>query len=537
VTGRRRYIRRVRIAALDLGTNSFHLLVAEVRGDGGFDPLVREKEMLRLGDTVALHGSIPELAADRAVATVRRFRLLADAAGADEIVACATSAIRVAANGDELVDRIESETGVDVRVIDGLTEAQLIFRAIRASVLLDPAPALCFDLGGGSVEIMVGDAAGLHWAASENLGVGRLTAELVESDPLSKEDRRRLRDRIESVLGPVAATVAHFEPKLVVGTSGTLEDLAHMVAARRREDVPTSLNQLTISRAEFLPLHKLIISSKASERRRLEGLESRRVDLIPAGSMFLATVMELFDFDELTVSEWALREGILLDAIGHHDPVDWTDDPRAIRRASVQGLARRYDIDVDHSRQVARLALALFDQTTELHGLSAHDRELLEYAALLHNIGQHVSSEGHHRHAAYLIRYGQLRGFDPTEVNLLAGIARWHRKGDPRPTDETGPLAADDEDRLRKLTALLRVADGLDRSHHDIVDDVHVRVGPSLVRVYLDAGGNVELEQWAARRRRSLFEKVFDRELELTTHPAGRLRSAVSPADLPPSGG
>lgn len=527
----------MRIAALDLGTNSFHLLVAEVHGDGGFEPLVREKEMLRLGDEVARHGAVPEVAIDRAVATARRFRLLADAAGADEIVACATSAVRVAANGDALVDRIEAETGVDVRVIDGITEAQLIFGAIRASVLLDPAPALCFDVGGGSVEIMVGDATGLHWATSENLGVGRLTAELVESDPLGKRDRRRLRERIETVLAPIADEVARFTPKLVVGTSGTLEDLAHMVAARRREDVPASLNQLTITRDEFLPLHKLIISSKAAERRRLEGLEARRVDLIPAGSMFLATAMELFGFEELTVSEWALREGMLLDAIGHHDPADWTDDPRAIRRASVQGLARRCDVDADHSRQVARLAVSLFDQTTELHGLDPADRELLEYSCLLHNIGQHVSRDGHHKHAAYLIRHGQLRGFDPTEVNLLAAIARWHRKGDPRPIDEADdPLGPDGDERLRKLTALVRIADGLDRSHRDVIDDVRVHVGPSLVRVYLDADGNVELEQWAARRRRALFEEVFDRELEVTNHPAGR-RRPVSGVGPPRSGG
>src|SRR6266511_4017526 len=238
----------VRIAALDLGTNSFHLLVAEAHPDGGFTPLVREKEMLRLGDVVARDGRVPDEPAEQAVATVRRFRQLADTAGAEEVHACATSAIRLAANGDQLVDRIEAETGVNVRVIDGLTEAQLIFGAIRASVLLDPAPALCFDLGGGSVEIMVGDAAGLRWAASENVGVGRLTAELVQSDPLSKEDRRRLRDRLTAVLAPVTAEVAAFEPKLVIGSSGTLEDLAHMVAARRKEDVPVSLNQLTITR-------------------------------------------------------------------------------------------------------------------------------------------------------------------------------------------------------------------------------------------------------------------------------------------------
>ncbi len=521
----------MRIAAFDLGTNSFHLLVAQAHADG-FVPLVREKEMLRLGDAVAREGRIPDALGDEAVATVRRFRLLADAAHTDEIHACATSAIRIAANGDELVDRIETETGVNVRVIDGLTEAHLIFGAIRASVVLHPAPALCIDLGGGSVEIMVGDAGGLRWAASENLGVGRLTAELVESDPPSKDDRRRLRDRIRSALEPIATEIAPFEPKLAVGSSGTLEDIAHMVAARRQEDVPVSLNQLTFTRDEFLPLHKLIMSSKASERRRLVGLEARRVDLIPAGSMFLATAMDVFALDRLTVSEWALREGIVLDAIGHHDPADWSEDPHAIRRASVQSLTRRCGVGVNHSRQVARLAVELFDQTTELHGLGPDDRELLEYAALLHNIGQHVSNEAHHKHAAYLIRHGQLRGFDPEEVNLIAAMARWHRKGDPKPTDEAyGELGPEAEDRLRRLTALLRVADGLDRSHHDVVRDLHVHVGPSLVLVRLDPDGDVELEQWAARRRRELFEKVFQRELEVTAHPAGRARARVSAFD------
>ena len=508
----------MRLAALDLGTNSFHLLVAEVQPDGHFSPVVREKEMLRLGDVVSREGRITPEAADRAVETVRRFRLLAEAAGAAEIHACATSAIRGAANGDALVDRIEADTGVEVRVIDGLTEAQLIFGAVRASVLLEPAPALCFDLGGGSVEIMVGDATGLRYATSENLGVGRLTAALVHSDPLSKDDRRALRDHITDGLEPVAAAVAPHSPQLVVGSSGTLEDLARMVAARRDHAVPASLNQLMITRDELAPLHKLLTTGKAAERRKIEGLDSRRVDLIPAGSMFLHTAMDVFGFDTLTVSEWALREGILLDAIGRHDPADWSDDPRAIRRASVQGLARRCDVSQAHSSQVTRMALALFDGTTELHGLDAHDRELLEHAATLHNIGQHVSNEGHHRHAAYLIRHGGLRGFDPDEVRLLAAIARWHRRGNPKETDEApGPYGRDGEARLRKLTALLRVADGLDRGHHDAVRDLDVHVGSSLVRVRARHDvHDVELEQWAARRRRELFEKVFDRELEVT---------------------
>jgi exopolyphosphatase/guanosine-5'-triphosphate,3'-diphosphate pyrophosphatase len=512
---------RMRIAALDLGTNSFHLLIAEVHPDGSFTPLEREKEMLRLGDHVSREGLIPPAAADLAVATVRRMKMLADAADAPELVACATSAIRLAANGCDLVDRVERETGVEVDVINGLTEARLIFGAIRASVVLEPAPALCFDLGGGSLEVMVGSASGMQWAASENLGVARLTADFVHSDPISKSDRRTLREHLTSTLNPIAERVRRFEPRLVVGSSGTLEDLARMVAARRDAQVPVSLNQLSFSRDEFLPLHDDIVSSKPSERRRMEGLEPRRVDLIVAGSMFLAAAMEAFEFDELTISEWSLREGILLDAIGHHDPADWTEDPRAIRRASVQSLARRCSFPEEHSRQVARLALDLFDQTEELHELDATDRELLEYAALLHDIGEHVAHDGHHRHAAYLIQHGRLRGFTPEEVALLGALARWHRRGDPRATEELGPLGPGGEKRLRKLAALLRIADGLDRSRSQAVDAIDVQVGPSLVMIRLTSDRDTELEQWGARRKRDLFEKVFNRELEVTAHPSG----------------
>jgi exopolyphosphatase / guanosine-5'-triphosphate,3'-diphosphate pyrophosphatase len=504
---------------MDLGTNSFHLLVADVYPDGHIEPLVREKEMLRLGDVVSRHGWIPTTAAEQAVATVRRFRLLASAADATEVLARATSAIRRAENGAELVDRIERETGVVVEVISGHEEARLIFGAIRASVVLDPAPAVCFDLGGGSLEVMVGDARGMQWGTSLPLGVARLTAELVHSDPLSKRDRRALHDRIVDELTPARREVEHFAPKLAVGSSGTLECLAQMVVARRDEEPPSSLNQLTITRAEIEPLHKEIIGSTASERLRLDGLEARRVDLVVAGSMILVTAIEKFDLDALTISEWALREGIVLDAVGHGTLVA-SDNPRAIRRESVHSLARRCNWPEAHARQVALLALELFDTTEQLHGLDADDRELLEHAALLHDIGEHVSSAGHHRHSAYLVRNGQLRGFAPDEVEALAAIVRWHRSGDPRPSDEFPLLDADAIARVRILTALLRIADGLDRSREQNVYGLDTMVTPSLVLVRLRSAGDTELEVWGARRKRALFEKLFDREVEFTSHPA-----------------
>jgi exopolyphosphatase/guanosine-5'-triphosphate,3'-diphosphate pyrophosphatase len=220
----------------------------------------------------------------------------------------------------------------------------------------------------------------------------------------------------------------------------------------------------------------------------------------------------VFDFDELTVSEWALREGIVLDAIRRHDPADWSDDPRAIRRASVQGLARRCNWNEAHARQVAKLALALFDGTVELHQLGSEDRELLEYAAFLHDIGEHVATTGHHKHGAYLVENGRLRGFSPEEVQLLAALARWHLRGTPTPGDDFSLI---DESRLRKLCALLRLADGLDRGRASVVDDIDVRVGASLVVLRVLAHTDAELELWGARRKRELFEKVFDRDVEL----------------------
>jgi exopolyphosphatase/guanosine-5'-triphosphate,3'-diphosphate pyrophosphatase len=513
----------MRIGALDLGSNSFHLLVADVHPDGTFESVTREKDMLRLGDEVAREGLITETTARRVVESARRLKQIAEASGATEVIAKATSALRSASNGSDVVDQIEAATDIDVEVINGQEEARLIFAAIRASVVIDPSPALCIDLGGGSVELMVGDANRLLWVTSLNLGVGRLTERFVHSDPPSKSERNALEAYLRETLEPVAKEVAGFSPQMTVGSSGTLSDLAAMVVAFQTGEEPRSRNQLTVSRDEFLPLHERIVRAKTSDRRRMDGLEEKRAELIVAGSMFLAVAMDVFGFERITISEWALREGIILDAVGHHDPDDWSDDPRALRRAAVASLARRCQSDPDHTRNVARLALQLFDATRELHGLGAADRELLEYAVLLHDIGQHVSRQGHHRHAAYLVEHAQLRGFSPDEVTFLAALVRHHRRGDPKPSEPLyGALSNRDRERVRRLAAILRVADGLDRGRRGGVTQVSAQITDNLVILRVRAQDDAELELWATRRRRDLFEKVFDRELEVVVEPATR---------------
>ncbi|HSS10933.1 MAG TPA: hypothetical protein VLL25_13675, partial [Acidimicrobiales bacterium] len=297
----------MRIAALDLGSNSFHLLVADAHPDGTFEPLVREKEILRLADVVARQGRIGPEGAAAAVEVVLRFRALADSVDADEIVACATSALREADDSAEVVDHIEGETGVRVSVINGKEEARLIFAAVRASVVIDPGPALALDLGGGSLELMVGDQSGLAWSRSVKLGAARLAAELVKGDPPTGGDQRRLMRRIASTLTPIKAELETLRPKMLIGSSGTLCALVRMASARRTGSVPPSVNQLRVRRKDLLAVRDQILGLTSAERQRLPGVDAGRADLLPAGILLLTSVMEMTGLDELTGCEWALR--------------------------------------------------------------------------------------------------------------------------------------------------------------------------------------------------------------------------------------
>jgi exopolyphosphatase/guanosine-5'-triphosphate,3'-diphosphate pyrophosphatase len=506
----------VRIAALDLGSNSFHLLVADAHPDGTFEPLLQEKEILRLADMVATTGRIGAEGAGRAVEVVRRFRALAESVDVEEIVACGTSALREADDSAAVVDHMEGETGVRISVISGKEEARLIFAAVRASVIIDPGPALALDLGGGSLELMVGDQGGLAWSSSVKLGAARLTTELIGSDPPSAGDQRRLARRMMSVLGPLFGEIDTFGPRLLIGSSGTLAALVRMADARRTGTVPPSVNQLQVRRKDLMAVHEQIFGLTTAERQRLPGVDARRADLLPAGSTLLTTVMDLSGLDGVTGCEWALREGIVLDAIGHHSQADWSGEPRALRRESVINLGRRCNWQEEHARQVARLAVDLFDGTAGLHRLGPHDREMLELGALLHDIGEHVSVEGHDKHTAYLIQHGRLRGFSPEEVAVLASLGRFHRRGNPKLSFEPfASLSPARRDRVQKLIALLRIADGLDRSHSASVDGIDVKLDGAHTRLLVHARGDVDLELWGLRRKRELFERVFDTSLEL----------------------
>jgi exopolyphosphatase/guanosine-5'-triphosphate,3'-diphosphate pyrophosphatase len=509
----------MRLAAIDLGSNSFHLLVAEVRPDGSFEPVFRDKEMLRLGTRVAATGSIGEAATGEAIAVIRRFKSLADSLGASEIVACATAALREALDSTMVVDRIEADTGVRVRVINGREEARLIFEAVRTSVVIEPGPALALDLGGGSLELMIGDHGGMAWCASLKLGVARLTSDLVRSDPPSSGDRRRVTRAVSAAVGRLLPDIAAFAPRDAIASSGTFAAIIRLAAGRRGGPVPESVNQLAVSGREIDDLAEQLLSQSAAERAALPGVDAYRADLLPAGVLVLATLIELTGVERVIGCDWALREGMVIDAIGHHPRADWGDDPRAIRRESVLSLCRRCGWNESHGRKVARLALELFDGTTALHGLGEDDRELLELGALAHDVGEHVSVEGHDRHSAYLIQHGRLRGFSPEEIDILACLGRFHRRGNPKMSfEQFAGLSPARRQATTALISLLQVADGLDRSHGGPVRSVAVySASPERVEVVVEAGDDIDVELWGLRRKRELFERLFERRLEVVS--------------------
>lgn len=520
----------MRIAALDLGSNSFHMIIVEARLDATFVPLVREKEMLRLGDLVARTGEIGEEAQVDAIEVIRRFSAIADANHADEVVALGTAAIREALDGGEFVDRVRQETGIAIKVVDGTREAELIFTAVRSSVLIDPGPALVADLGGGSLELIVGDRAEIGVATSVPLGVGRLTAE-ISSDPPSEKDLRKLRDWVADELDTAFDEVVALRPRQLIVSSGTFLALVRMAAERRDGVVLDSVNQLTVGRTELEALFEEIYAMTTAERAKLPGAEPRRAELLPAGAVVLDYLLTESGLDEVTASDWALREGIVLDAIGAHDVVELLDDPRALRRWSVLSLCRRSNWRQPHARQVAHLALSLFDATAELHHLGNDDRELLELGALLHDIGEHVSREDHDRHTAYLIENGGLRGFSPQEVRILATMGRFHVRGTPKSSfDAFADLPEDERSRSVELTAILRLADALDASHRARVLELAAAplgAGRELT-ITIHVSGDAALELWTVRRKQELFERIFAAELGFVVAPSSTRGAVVA---------
>jgi exopolyphosphatase/guanosine-5'-triphosphate,3'-diphosphate pyrophosphatase len=511
----------MRIAAIDVGTNSIHMIVVQVRPDLSFEVIDREKDMIRLGAGGLDGRSLTETAMLAARQTLSRYRRLADSHGVDEIVATATSAVREADNGGDLLAAVLRETGVQVRVISGLEEARLIHLAASYGVDFGDA-SVVVDIGGGSVEITLGPSGRPVLARSFKLGVIRLTERFVRSDPLSGRDERRLVRAIRRETGAYLDDIATRGYLRVIGTSGTILSLGALAATDAGDDVPEERRNLRVSARAFHRLRKRITGLSLGARLKLGGLEPKRADIAVAGAVLFDTILERLGAEEFTMCDLALREGLVLDYINRNVAhIRQTETYPDVRRRSVIELAERFRYAPEHTRQVARLSLALFDQTRPAHGLSDREREWLEYAALLHDIGMLINYERHHRHSYYLIKNGDLRGFEPDEIETVALVARYHRRGTPKKSHAGyQSLRGAQRATVKWLGALLRLAEGLDRSHAQVVSGIKLSEQGDTWLLHVRAAGDAELELWAAQHHIAPLEALLKHPIrfEVTGH-------------------
>jgi len=509
-----------KLAVIDIGTNSIHMVLAEILPDASYKVLDRFKDMTRLGDGAFATRRLSDGAVTRALDILKTLVTLARNKGFDRIVAVATSAVREARNGGDFVNLVAEQTGLAVRVISGTEEARLIFLGVKHSIALPDGPTMVVDVGGGSVELIVGNREGMIHAKSLKLGAIRLVDQFLPRTPPSASMMRVLEDAVTAQLRAAIETFKTRKFDSLVATSGMAGNLADVVHMRQTGRPLPQHNLARVALKDVRLLEDELARSSMKARLAIPGLDPKRVDTLLPAAVVLRCLLELSGLEEMTLCDKAIREGVIYDFIARHrEGLKAENEIPDVRRRNVIGLARRCQAPEIHSLHVAGLALRLFDQTRRLHGLGRQERGWLEYAAVLHDIGYLINPRQHHKHAYYLIKHSDVGGLTADEIEVVANVARYHRRAIPASKHEEFERLAP---RLRRvvriLSALLRIADGLDRTHFSVVQTVKVKTGKTMT-VEATVSGDAAMELWAAKNRADLFEQVFRRRIRFAEVP------------------
>lgn len=512
------------LAALDIGSNSIHLVVVETDAEKPFRVLANGKEMVRLGRSVARDGSISPDAMSRALAAIELFALRARSYGASEILAAATSATREAANREEFLARVLDQTGIHIDLLSGIEEARLIALAVAARERPRArAKTLAIDIGGGSTELALLRGPHPEDLISLKLGAVRLTERFVSSDPISDKQLKRLRAELRGVIAPRAAEVKRTGFDACYGTSGTINTLAATLAHKRSGTVQSSgepqSSGLPIRISELRALNAELCTMDLEARAKLPGVSRARAEILVAGGQLLEALMESLSIEVLRTSEWALREGMVIAYLARRTSSQSAAPAKIERDKSLRGafaLLEHYRADRKHALRTAYFAGQLFDALRALHLLGSEHRRLLLAAALLHDIGYLVSHTNHHKHSAYLIQNSELTGFMESEVALIANIARYHRSSLPK-LKHPFYAALDEADRetVRRLAALLRLADAFDRDHQGRVRKLDCRCDGARLRITALGARAAESALWRVEERADLLKDVFGLAVEV----------------------
>jgi exopolyphosphatase/guanosine-5'-triphosphate,3'-diphosphate pyrophosphatase len=507
------------IAAIDIGTNSFHLVIAKIDRKGRFTVITRAKEVVRLGSSSNDMKYLSPEAMDRGVEALNRFKMICDSYKA-KITAVATSATREALNKDDFISRVKSETGIEVNIVSGFEEARLIYLGVLQSLNIFDKRILLVDIGGGSTEFLIGEKGNVIYANSTKIGAVRLSNKFSLDKKISGNDLKNAEQFVKGVLSPVIRHLSSMEFELAVGSSGTIMNIGTIINAENLPDEESdfNMNGFVIRKKQLVTATETIFEAETlAQRLSIPGLDPKRADIITAGAVILKQIFDGLGLEKMTVSNYALREGIISNqiqqSISHYDFGNQTD----VRYGSVLHLGENTNFDRQHSFHVLGLAVRIFDFLKNRYSLTPDDKIYLEAACILHDVGHHISHNAHHKHSYYIIRNSELLGFNDREIEIIANVARYHRKSHPKTKHEGfGKLDMQSRELVRRLSGILRLADALDRSHKSIVKSIELNQADNTLNIRLtECESEPSLEIWGANLRKGLFEESFGLKVEI----------------------
>ena len=507
--GRYHESRMPRYAAVDIGSNSVRLLIAEAPSGSEMRILRSERQVTRLGESVFGAGYISPEAMQFVTGQLERMGAACRSLNVAGVRAVATSAVRDAGNQREFIDRVSQALGAPVEIISGQEEARLIQLGVEARWPHPAKRVLIIDVGGGSAEVIRAENGHMAEAYSKPLGAVRLTQVFLQHDPPAPEELHRMMQYIdEKLLAPVDR-LRGLDYDRAIATSATAAAIVcavHRVSRGQRE----SADRLRATTRQVRQLYELVSRSDLAARRKMAGFGPRRAEIITAGTAVFLRILEAFKLRSLYYSAAGVRDGIVADLAARGVGRELSRLTRDQRRV-VEQMARRFGVSLHHARKVAALAHELFDGLHRLHQLPPHYGKLLEAAAYLHDIGHYVSTIGHHKHSCYLVENADMPGFTAPERRLIGALCRYHRKSMPQPR-HAGFQSLDQESRriVLLLTPLLRLADNLDRGHEQRIEHVDCRFRNGSAVVLLHGRPDTGLEQWAAERSGDVFRQVYD---------------------------
>ncbi len=514
----------MKLAAIDIGSNSIKLAVVDAAASDSFAVLARERDVVRLGHETLRNGHLAPSAIERAAICIKRFRSIAEARGAETIIAIATASVREANNSTEFIAEVERQTGIRVEILSGIEEARLIGLAASQGCAVRGATNINIDIGGGSTEISVfRDGVPLS-LFSVKVGAVAMTERFILTDPPKSKEMTSLRTEIRAAFERPARELRGGKWQQATGTSGTVLAVGAVLRSRITTDSERKSQAAQPAEAEIVlsRLSRLNITLgnlNLEERRGLPGISSQRSEIIIAGGQILEGAMRALGINLVRTCDSALREGVIIDRLRELEaesrpPMpDFSDQ----KLRGVHAVGRRFGYEEAHSRQVARLAEKIFDFLAPSEDLTRHQRTLLSAAALLHDVGYHIAHESHHKHALYLIRNSELTGFSEAERAVIANVARYHRGSQPKERHpEYTSLNAADRETVCQLGAIVRVADALDRSHDNRVSNLRCTRDGDTVSIEIRSSLNCENELSEAERKRDMFEQAFQCNLTFT---------------------